>query len=72
MVIRSLPLKKKFSIQNLRARLDLLSKLQHPNLVSLLGHCIDGGGQDDTNSSHKLHLVYEYVPNGNYRRHLSG
>ncbi|XP_057437475.1 probable inactive leucine-rich repeat receptor-like protein kinase At3g03770 isoform X2 [Lotus japonicus] len=70
-VIRSLPLKKKFSIQNLRARLDLLSKLQHPNLVSLLGHCIDGGGQDDTNSSHKLHLVYEYVPNGNYRRHLS-
>ncbi|RZB46877.1 putative inactive leucine-rich repeat receptor-like protein kinase isoform C [Glycine soja] len=68
--IRSLALSKKCSIQNLRAKLDLLSKLQHPNLVSLLGHCIDGGGQDDPNS-HKLHLVYEYVPNGNYRTHLS-
>ncbi|KAL5186951.1 putative inactive leucine-rich repeat receptor-like protein kinase [Glycine soja] len=68
--IRSLALSKKCSIQNLRAKLDLLSKLQHPNLVSLLGHCIDGGGQEDPNS-HKLHLVYEYVPNGNYRTHLS-
>ncbi|CAJ1947604.1 unnamed protein product [Sphenostylis stenocarpa] len=68
--IRSLVLSKKCSIQNLRAKLDLLSKLQHPNLVSLLGHCVDGGGQDDSNS-HKLHLVYEYVPNGNYHTHLS-
>ncbi|TKY46406.1 inactive leucine-rich repeat receptor protein kinase [Spatholobus suberectus] len=68
--IRSLALSKKCSIQNLKAKLDLLSKLQHPNLVSLLGHCIDGGGQDDSNS-HKLHRVYEYVPNGNYRTHLS-
>ncbi|KAK7380999.1 hypothetical protein VNO78_33521 [Psophocarpus tetragonolobus] len=68
--IRSLTLTKKCSIQNLRAKLDLLSKLQHPNLVSLLGHCIDYGGQDDSNS-HKLHLIYEYVPNGNYGTHLS-
>ncbi|XP_027358039.1 probable inactive leucine-rich repeat receptor-like protein kinase At3g03770 isoform X2 [Abrus precatorius] len=68
--IRSLALSKKCSIQNLKARLDLLSKLQHPNLVSLLGHCIDGGGQDDSNT-HELHLIYEYVPNGNYRTHLS-
>ncbi|RDY13334.1 putative inactive leucine-rich repeat receptor-like protein kinase, partial [Mucuna pruriens] len=68
--IRSLALSKKCSIQNLKAKLDLLSKLQHPNLVSLLGHCIDDGGQDDSNS-HKLHLVYEYVPNGNYRTHLT-
>ncbi|KAL2335203.1 hypothetical protein Fmac_016416 [Flemingia macrophylla] len=69
--IRSLALSKKCSVQSLKAKLDLLSKLQHPNLVSLLGHCIDGGGQDDSNS-HKLHLVYEYVPNGSYRAHLSG
>lgn len=69
-MIRSLALSKKCSIRNLKSRLDLLSKLQHPNLVSLLGHCIDGR-QDDF-SNHKLHLVYEYVPNGNYRTHLSG
>ena len=70
-VIRSLALSKKCSIQNLKARLDLLSKVHHPNLVSLLGHCIDGGGQDDS-SNHKLHLVYEYVTNGDYRNYLTG
>ncbi|MED6132263.1 hypothetical protein PIB30_017530 [Stylosanthes scabra] len=69
-MIRSLPLSKKCSIQNLKARLDLLSKLQHPNLVSLLGHCIEFRGHEDS-SSNKLHLVYEYVPNGNYRSYLS-
>ncbi|XP_015946556.1 probable inactive leucine-rich repeat receptor-like protein kinase At3g03770 [Arachis duranensis] len=69
-MIRSLALSKKCSIQNLKARLDLLSKLQHPNLVSLLGHCIEFQGHDDS-SSNKLHLVYEYVPNGNYRSYLS-
>lgn len=70
-VIRSLVLSKKCSIQNLKAKLDLLSKFQHPNLVNLLGHCIDCGRQDDS-SNHKVHLIYEYVSNGNYRTHLSG
>ncbi|KAF7801678.1 putative inactive leucine-rich repeat receptor-like protein kinase [Senna tora] len=68
--IRSLALSKKCSIQNLKGRLDLLSKLHHPNLVSFLGHCIDDGGQDDS-SILKLHLVYEYVPNGSYLDRLS-
>ncbi|KAK7271129.1 hypothetical protein RJT34_26773 [Clitoria ternatea] len=68
--IRAMPLSKKCSIHNLKARLDLLSKLQHPNLVSLLGHCIDAGGQDDSITP-KLYLVYEYVSNGNYHTHLS-
>ncbi|XP_054801027.1 probable inactive leucine-rich repeat receptor-like protein kinase At3g03770 isoform X2 [Prosopis cineraria] len=68
--IRSLSLSKKCSIQNLKGRLDLLSKLHHPNLVCLLGHCIDSGGQDHS-STLKFHLVYEYIPNGNYRAHLS-
>ncbi|XP_029127828.1 probable inactive leucine-rich repeat receptor-like protein kinase At3g03770 isoform X2 [Cajanus cajan] len=68
--IRCLALSKKCSMQNLKARLDLLSKLHHPNLVSLLGHCIDGDGQDDS-SGLKLHLVYEYVPYGNYHTYMS-
>ena len=69
--IRSLSLVKKCSIQNLKVRLDMLSKLHHPHLVGFLGHSIDGSGQDDS-SSNKVFLVYEYVPNGNYRTHLSG
>ncbi|XP_050270837.1 probable inactive leucine-rich repeat receptor-like protein kinase At3g03770 isoform X3 [Quercus robur] len=68
--IRSLSLVKKCSIPNLKAKLDLLSKLHHPHLVGFLGHGIDGSGQDDSSSS-KVFLVYEYVPNGNYRTHLS-
>jgi len=70
-VIRSMVLSNKCSIQSLKAKLDYLSKLQHPNLVSLLGYCIDGGEQDDS-SIPKLHLMYEYVPNGDYHTHLSG
>lgn len=68
--IRSLTFLKKYSIQNLKVRLDFLSKLQHPHLVSFLGHCIEGGSQDDSNAN-KVFLVYEYIPNGNYRAHLS-
>ncbi|XP_011098853.1 probable inactive leucine-rich repeat receptor-like protein kinase At3g03770 [Sesamum indicum] len=69
-IIRSLALHRKYSIRNLRLRLDLLSKLHHPHLVGLLGHCIDGGMQDDS-TIHRLFLVQEFVPNGNFRSHLS-
>eukprot|EP00257_Ricinus_communis_P019202 XP_015578122.1 probable inactive leucine-rich repeat receptor-like protein kinase At3g03770 [Ricinus communis] len=68
--IRSLTLLKKNSIQNLKVRLDLLSKLHHPHLVGLLGYCIDSCGLDDL-SGIKVFLIYEYVSNGNYRAHLS-
>ncbi|KAF5457374.1 hypothetical protein F2P56_021478 [Juglans regia] len=68
--IRALSLGKRCSIQNLKVRLDLLSKLHHPHLVGLLGHCIDDSGQDDSGAN-KVFLIYEYVPNGNYHTHLS-
>ncbi|KAK1359396.1 putative inactive leucine-rich repeat receptor-like protein kinase [Heracleum sosnowskyi] len=68
--VRVLPLFRKNSVRNLKLRLDLLSKLRHPHLVALLGHCIDGGGQDDSTTS-RVFLVYEFVPNGNFRAHLS-
>ncbi|KAL3829501.1 hypothetical protein ACJIZ3_018303 [Penstemon smallii] len=68
--IRTLTLHRKHSVLNLKMRLDLLSKLNHPHLVGLLGHCIGGGAQDDI-SVNRLFLVYEFVPNGNFRNHLS-
>ncbi|KAL3526165.1 hypothetical protein ACH5RR_014537 [Cinchona calisaya] len=68
--IRSLKLHKKLLIRNLKLRLDLLSKLRHPHLVSLLGHCMDGGVQDDS-TVNRVFLVYEFVPNGNFQAHLS-
>ncbi|CAA7034951.1 unnamed protein product [Microthlaspi erraticum] len=68
--IRCLPASKKYSIRNLKLRLDLLAKLRHPNLVCLLGHCIDCGGKDDY-SIEKVFLIYEYIPNGNFQSCLS-
>ncbi|KAL1564295.1 putative inactive leucine-rich repeat receptor-like protein kinase [Salvia divinorum] len=69
-VIRSLTLYRKCSIQNLKLRLDLLSKLRHPHLVALLGHCIDDGTQNDS-TVRRLYLVQEFVPNGSFRSHRS-
>lgn len=68
--IRSLALMKKVSLRNLNLRLDLLSKLRHPHLIGLLGHCIDEVGPDDANVG-RLFLVYEYIPCGDFRSHLS-
>jgi len=46
-----------------RVEVDILSRLSHPNLVSLIGYCADG--------KHRF-LVYEYMINGNLQDHLNG
>lgn len=68
--IRCLALHQRYSIRNLKLRLDLLAKLRHPNLVCLLGHCIDSGV--DESSVKRVFLVYEYVPSGTLSSYLSG
>ena len=42
----------------------IASSLQHPNIVPLLGFCID--------SEEGLFLVYKYVSSGSLERHLHG
>ncbi|KAG0485878.1 hypothetical protein HPP92_009957 [Vanilla planifolia] len=66
--IRCIIFSKRYSIRNLKLRLDLLSKLRHPHLVCLLGNCID---ETDDSNVDRVFLVYEYVPNGNFHAHLS-
>ncbi|KAG7538577.1 Protein kinase-like domain superfamily, partial [Arabidopsis suecica] len=46
-----------------KAEVDLLMRVHHTNLVSLVGYCGEGD---------HLALIYEFVPNGNLRQHLSG
>lgn len=69
--IRCLPYSKKFSIRNLKLRLDLLARLRHPHLVGLLGHCVDVGGRDNC-SVNNVFLISEYIPGGSFQTYLAG
>ncbi|KAH6770751.1 Protein kinase superfamily protein [Perilla frutescens var. hirtella] len=46
-----------------RVEVDILSRLDHPNLVNLIGYCADGK---------QRFLVYEYMHKGNLQDHLNG
>lgn len=46
-----------------KAEIELLSRVHHKNLVSLVGFCFEQGEQM---------LVYEYIPNGTLKDALSG
>lgn len=46
-----------------KTEIELLSRVHHKNLVSLVGFCFEQGEQM---------LVYEFVPNGTLRESLSG
>jgi hypothetical protein len=69
--IRCLVLSRKFSSQSIRGHLDWMAKLNHPHLLGFLGHCTQTSGEHDPVAT-ILYLVYEYMPNGSYRTHLSG
>ncbi|KAM1194315.1 hypothetical protein ACFX15_020622 [Malus domestica] len=45
-----------------RVEVDILSRLEHPNLVCLIGYCADGK---------QRFLVYEYMQKGNLQDHLN-
>lgn len=46
-----------------KTEIELLSRVHHKNVVSLLGFCFDRGEQM---------LIYEFVPNGSLMDSLSG
>ncbi|KAF8112067.1 hypothetical protein N665_0068s0034 [Sinapis alba] len=47
----------------LAEQVELLMRVHHINLVSLVGYCDEGG---------HLALIYEYMDNGDLKQHLSG
>lgn len=44
-----------------QAEINYLGQLHHPNLVKLIGYCLDG---------ENLLLVYEFMPKGSLENHL--
>nr|GMD18217.1 serine/threonine-protein kinase PBS1 [Ipomoea batatas] len=56
------PFKEVEGEREFRVEVDILSRLDHPNLVSLVGYCADG--------KHRF-LVYEYMQKGNLQDHLN-
>lgn len=63
-VIKKLPMKLGGGQEDkeFRAEAEIISRVQHQNLCSLIGYCKD----------HQRFLVYEYVPNKTLDFHLHG
>lgn len=53
----------KRALKFVKMQVDLLSRLECPYLVKLLGYCAD--------QSHRI-LIFEHMPNGNLHHHLHG
>ena len=70
-MVRCLKLKQRLSPQSLIQYMDVIAKLRHVNLVSILGHCIPSC-QDNASTNDAIFLVLEYVSNGTLRSHLTG
>ncbi|KAF8084053.1 hypothetical protein N665_0736s0013 [Sinapis alba] len=49
--------------KHFKAEVELLMRVHHINLVSLVGYCDEGD---------HLALIYQYMPNGDLKQHLSG
>ncbi|XP_024011821.1 probable LRR receptor-like serine/threonine-protein kinase At5g59680 [Eutrema salsugineum] len=50
-------------VKQFKAEVDLLLRVHHTNLVNLVGYCDEGD---------RLALIYEFVPNGDLKEHMSG
>lgn len=61
--IKHIPFKAAEGEREFRVEVDILSRLDHPNLVNLIGYCAD---------RKQRFLVYEYMHKGNLQDHLNG
>ncbi|KAE8667623.1 putative LRR receptor-like serine/threonine-protein kinase [Hibiscus syriacus] len=69
-VVKCLKLNQKHAPQNLMQHMEVLSKLRHRHLVSVLGHCIVTY-QDHPNIASTVFVVFEHVSNGTIRDYLT-
>ncbi|XP_062179015.1 probable LRR receptor-like serine/threonine-protein kinase At1g14390 [Phragmites australis] len=69
-LVRCLRLKPKYSPQSLVQYTEIISKLRHRHLASIIGHCIVND-QENPNIASSLYLISECVSNGSLRSHLT-
>lgn len=69
-VVKCLKLKQKNLQQTLMQDLEVLSKLRHRHLASVLGHCVVTY-QDHPNSTSTVFVVLEHVSNGSLQDYLT-
>ncbi|CAH2037737.1 unnamed protein product [Thlaspi arvense] len=69
--VRCIKLKQKSSTQNLAQQMEVLSKLRHVHLVSVLGHCIVTYQDHHPYAGSTIFIVQEYVSNGSLRDYLT-
>ncbi|KAI8002839.1 putative LRR receptor-like serine/threonine-protein kinase [Camellia lanceoleosa] len=71
-LVKCLKLKQKHSQQSLQQHMEVISKLRHRHLVSVLGHCIVTFQNHHPNTASTVFIVLEHVANGSLRDHLTG
>lgn len=72
--IKWLNFKSKEDLNEYRTQLEVLSKLRHRHLVSVLGYCTEeviSVVEDEEFKSFRLFIVSEFMENGDLRSHLS-
>ncbi|CAL1357330.1 unnamed protein product [Linum trigynum] len=69
-LVKSVKLKHKNLPQNLMQHIEVLSKLRHLHLVSVLGHCIVTF-QDHPTSVATLFVIFEHITNGSLHDYLT-
>ncbi|KAL1207688.1 putative LRR receptor-like serine/threonine-protein kinase [Cardamine amara subsp. amara] len=69
--VRCIKLKQKNSTQNLAQQMEVLSKLRHMHLVSVLGHCIGTYQDHHPYAGSTIFIVQEYISNGTLRDYLT-
>ncbi|XP_010523448.1 PREDICTED: probable LRR receptor-like serine/threonine-protein kinase At1g14390 [Tarenaya hassleriana] len=69
--VKCIKLKQKNSPQNLAQQMEVLSKLRHMHLVSVLGHCIVTYQDHHPYAGSTIFVVQEYFSNGSLRDFLT-
>ena len=71
MTVRVIKLKQKSLPQSLAQQMEVLSKLRHMHLVSVLGHSIASNQDHNQHAGHTIFIVQEYISSGSLRDFLT-